>query len=364
MATLIDAGPGTAYFVGKGVPTQHPAAEIDHDLDITFRCDPAYAYFSGSGEKPFVDFSTTGTAGFTGSGTPIWGTIISDNAGIAYFSGDADLLLENLKSNFVKWSKIGKMDFTIDKSNVAGERPMDWKGWLYNVKKLGGKNVAYGSNGVTFLTPHGKAWGMQTVYRVGLKSKLAIAGTEEIHFFIDNKDQLISLADGLEKLDYSEYLSVLTDPALFFDVEANLLYICDGTYGFVYSPMDKSLGEGPVNITGISSQGGTLYVTAPAAITTPAFEICTDIHDLSTRKNKTVFELEFGTNLEGTLQAAIYYRRDFKGSFTSTPWYNVTERGSVFITAMGREFMFRAKALEYEYFEIDRIKINGIVHAH
>ena len=375
MTTLIIADILSAGAVIKGVPTQSSElGDPDPLLDITFNClgfgpdgEPyqgvLYGYATISGSKSLLS-GTTLTAGAASiSGTAIWGSVSSATL-TAYATISGELLLEGLKKNWIAWSKIGSMDFTIDRTNVAGTRALDWPGWIYCVKKLGSKAVVYGENGVSFLIPSGVAYGLQTIHRIGLKSKNAVAGTEDAHFFIDNKDQLFSLSDGLEKLDYSEYLTVLTDPVLSFDIEANLLYICDGTYGFVYSPIDKSLGEGPVNVTGISSQGGTLYVAAPAAITTPVFEICTDIHDLGTRKNKTIFELEFGTNLEGTLQAAIYYRRDFNGTFTTTPWYGVTERGSVFITAMGREFMFRAKALELEYFEMDYLKINGIRHAH
>jgi len=263
----------------------------------------------------------------------------------------------------VMWSKIGSMDFTIGKDNVAGQRALDWSGWVYHVKKLGSKAVVYGENGVSFLIPSGVAYGLQTIHRIGLKSKNAVAGTEDAHFFIDNKDQLFSLSEGLEKLDYSEYLTVLTDPVLSFDIEANLLYICDGTYGFVYSPIDKSLGEGPVNVTGISSQGGTLYVAAPAAITTPAFEICTDIYDSGTRKCKTIQFVDFGTNLDQTLYGSVDHRKNTSDSFSQSPWKEVHENGRLWQTVFGREFRFRLKVLEYEYFDVDYIKPYGKVHA-
>ena len=374
MATTIEAGVASAYAVFKGVPTQSPAAARDTTLDITFNCTGmaadgtankgvAVAYATVSGEIPFVDFIPTATAYASASGTPIWGNAYEGTA-IAYASFSADLLLEGLKRNWVKWSNIGNLDFTIWKDNVAGERPLDWKGWVYCVKKLKNRVIVYGENGVSLLTPSDVHFGLNTIYRIGLKSKNAIAGDDAVHFFIDNKDQLFSMGENLELLGYSEYLSDMTDPVMSYDVENSLVYICDGTYGFVYSPKDKSLGSGPVNVTGLSSQGGTLYVVSPATIVTPVFKICTDIHDMGTRKNKTVFEVEFGTDLSGPFQAAIDYRRDKADSFTTTPWYEVPESGSVFITAMGREFKIRARAVAWEYLEIDYITIKGIVHAH
>ena len=374
MATTIQADVASAYCVFKGVPHQSPAADRDWTLDITFNClgrdangdayqGVAFAYATASGGIPFVDFTTTATAYASVSDTPIWGSVYEGTV-IAYASFSADLLLEGLKRNWVKWSNIGSLDFTIWKDNVAGERPLDWKGWIYCVKKLGSRVIVYGENGVSLLVPSGVHFGLNTIYRIGLKSKNAITGDDNTHFFIDNKDQLFNMSDTLQLLGYSEYLSVLTDPVMSYDVENSLVYICDGTYGFVYSPKDKSLGSGPVNVTGLSSQGGTLYVASPATIVTPPFEIWTDIHDMGTRKNKTVFEIEYGIDLSGPFQAAIDYRRDKAGSFTRTPWYEVSERGSVFITAMGREFKFGARILAYEYIEIDYIVARGIVHAH
>ena len=377
MTTNIEAGVATAYCVFKGVPTQSPAAARDTTLDITFNCltyaydsdgvayqqGVAIAYATISGEKPFIGIDVTATAYASASATLILGNVFEGTA-TAYASFSAYLLLEGLKRNWVRWSNIGDLDFTIWKDNVAGERPLDWKGWVYCVKKLGNRVVAYGENGVSLLPPAGVHYGLKTIYRIGLKSKNAITGDDDIYFFIDNKDQLFSMGENLELLGYSEYLSDMTDPVMSYDVENSLVYICDGTYGFVYSPKDKSLGSGPVNVTGISSQGGTLYVASPATIVTPNFAIWTDIRDMGTRKTKTVFELEFGTDLEGPLQAAIDYRTNKAGSFTRTPWYEVSEGGSVFITAIGKEFKFGARALAWEELEIDYLTARGIIHAH
>lgn len=281
-----------------------------------------------------------------------------------------------VKENWIKWSNIGSLDFTIWKDNIAGERPLDWKGLIYSVKKLGNKVVAYGENGVSILIPAGNTYGLHTVHRIGLKGKQAVAGNSSIQFFVDTEGRLFILGEMAmksslfessmypKKLDYSEYLSGMSDLVLSWDEENSLLYICDGASGYVYSPQDNSLGAGPVNITGIESQGGTLYVVSPAAITTPPFEICTDIYDFGTHKYKTIHELEFGINVTGTLQAAIDYRDDYTADFIQTSWTLVSTRGTVFITALGREFRFKAKISPYEYLELDYIKIKGIVHDH
>ena len=266
-----------------------------------------------------------------------------------------------VKTNWVKWSNIGSISFTQGKSNVAGERPLDWKGTVYAVKKLFGKIVVYGDNGVSFLSPSGILFGLNTIYRIGLKGKNAVAGDETKHFFIDNSGKLWKLTDTMKKLDYSEYLNSLTaNVVMSYDNLNNLIYICDGSVGYVYDTVTDSLGRCSPNITGIGYQSGTQYVAASSAITTDPFEICTDIYDLGVRAGKTVFSLELGINLSTDLYAAIDYRRDIAGSFTQTPWYIVSSIGRVFITAWGREFRFRVKTLSYEDFELDYIKINGV----
>jgi hypothetical protein len=272
--------------------------------------------------------------------------------------------VEPFKKNWVKWSKIGNLDFTIDGNNVAGEREMDWKGWVWKTKKLKGKKVIYGENGISIMTPtESSVWGYETISRVGLKGKNAMAGTDLKHFFVNNLGELWVFSEGLKKLDYSEYLSpMLANMVLSYDEANDLLYICDGAKGYVYR--NGSLGEGPANVTGIGSQSGIIYPVAPAAIVIPALEICTDIYDLGVNRYKTVFELQFATNITGTLQAAMDYRADVKAAFSQTEWKDVMDRGAVLLTALGREIRFRLKLTAYEYCEMDYIKILGVIHAH
>jgi len=304
------------------------------------------------------------------------GSVTGDTAiiDLAISMGFPDLITEAGKGNWIKWSNIGSLDFTIWKDNIAGERPMDWKGWIYAIKKLGNKVVVYGEGGVSMLVPTGTAFVLQTVYRIGLKGKQAVAGNESVHFFVDTKGQLFIFGEAVskaslfeaasypEKLDYSEYLANMTNPVLSWDELNSLLYICDGTTGYVYNPRDKSLGKGPANITGISSQGGTLYVAAPATITTPVFEICTDIYDFNTRRGKTIRNVQLGADITKTLSVALDYRRDKATVFSTTDWRPVNAQGIAFITCFGQEFRVKVKSSAYEYFELDYLMISGKIH--
>jgi hypothetical protein len=272
---------------------------------------------------------------------------------------------EAVKANWVKWSDIGYLDFTVGKDNVSGERPLDWKGFVYCVKKLKNKVVVYGENGVSMLAPVGVVFGLESLHSVGLKGKNAIAGTNSEHYFVDSFGSLFSLTETTKKLDYSEYLSQLNASiVLSFDPESKLLYICDGVLGYIYNTSSGSFGEGPENITGIGHQSGTTYVTASSVITTAPFEICTDIFDLGTRAGKTIFSVELGTDLTTGLYVSVDWRRDKAGEFTQTPWYTVSAQGRAIVLAYGGEFRFRVKTTSYEYFELDYIKVNGVSNAY
>jgi len=243
---------------------------------------------------------------------------------------------------------------------------------------LGDRVIAYGENGVSVLTPVDNAgqrgsttipfasgYNMNTIYRLGMKSKHAIDGTESFHFFVDKVGQLCKLTDGLEILGYAEFLSPMSDSllTLSYDIASDILYICDGTYGYVYNVGTQSLGEGPPSIAGIDSQDGTLYVSSLVDVDIPSFELWTDIIDVGTRESKTVEYVEVGIDLSITLYASIKYRTNKSSSFNQTRWQYVDPKGRAYLVCYGREFQFGLKTLSYEYFEIDYLKVHGVVNA-
>lgn len=367
---VINADPGVAYCVAKGVLTQSPAQPLNPDLDLEFDCDGVDAngdpqhgvsLVLAFGDIPFVNFITTGTSQVNAYGSPIFGNVFAGTA-TALIKAYGDLLLEGSRINWVKWSNIGSLNFVIGKDNVAGERPLDWKGQVHAIKKLAGKAVAYGENGVSILQPAGTTYGLNTIYRIGLKAKNAVTGDDTIHFFIDKIGQLFKLGESLERVDYSEYLSALdSNTVMSYDVLNNLIYICDGTLGFVYNPLVGSLGKCPPNVTGIGSQSGTLYVVSPDVITSLPFEICTDVYNFGTSAYKSITSVEVETEATVPLYTAIDYKRNIAGSFVRTPWIRFQQRGLAFINAFGTDFRIRVKADTYEWFTVN-LKINGFVH--
>ena len=288
--------------------------------------------------------------------TPLAG--LSSSGGSVFFTSGP-------KSNWVKWSDIGNLDFTVDRRNVAGERPLDWNGTVHALLMLGKQVIAYGANGVSRLTPSGSAYGLEPIYPLGLKNKQAVAEAGVgVHYFVDVKSQLWKLSGGLELLDYSEYLSTLGSTVLSWNPELGLLHICDGTVGFVYNPESNSLGRGPVNVTGIDSQNGTLYVVSPATISMPVFEIVTDIYDLGSRHAKSIQSVEYGINATVQLDTRIEFRQKKNAAFLITNWYPVDSRGVRYIECYGYEFKFHLRAASAEWLRLDYVRVNGVIHDH
>lgn len=351
--------------------SQYPYAEINSALDLEFNCQ----FDDKHTEIIIITTSMTGEwFNRTVMADPIVVTSsqhggyvdgflhVSDPLTITCNFISPDVILEFSKKNWVKWSDIGNLDFTINRTNVAGERPLDWSGWVYALKKLGNKVIAYGQSGVSILKASERHYGLMTVLNLGLHSSGAITGTDEVHYFIDSKGQMWMLQEGLKLLDYSEFFSSMGDLVMSYDVENRLIYICDGTHGYIYSVDNESLGAGPVDVTGVGIREGASYVTAATDVVIPPFEICTDVFDMGTRKFKTIRGIEVGVDLTETMEASIDYRISKNAGFSSIGWHLVTPAGLATMYCYGLEFRFRLRVLTYEYFELDYLKINGMIH--
>ena len=363
--TNITCDPGVVRTVPVGLRSDSPAHGRDTSLDVIYSVDPGIIELVPLGETYTVSIvCDPGIVTTTPLGSIKTGVIIACSPGVVTTTPLGRMSIESSICGFVAWSKIGKLDFTIDKTNVAGKRPVDWNGCVYEVLLLYKSAVIYGENGVSVMTPVEKAMGMETIHRIGVLNKLSVAGSKFEHYFIDKEYKLYKLTKeaGLELLDYSEYLELLTDPKLSLDVSKRLLYICDGTYGFVHGILTKSFGEGPINVTGIGYRDGTQYSIAPSDIDVPSFDITTDIYDLGTRKPKTIMELEVGTDLTNNLQAMIESRTSNKGAFIQSRWVLVNPSGRAIVPCYGIEFRFNIRSVILEYFELDYIKVIGFTH--
>lgn len=372
---VLDAGILSFNLTLRGLYSAYPAAARNPDLDIIFDCRSADRF--GNYDQGVLvlgeDLSISGTwlnkrfdAGTLAfspsiSGSYVDSIVLGDTLAFD-FAISGTFITEQAKNSWVKWSKIGSLDFTIDHSNSAGERPMEWNGLVYDIIKLDKTVVVYGAGGISMMRPVGNTFEYRNLLKIGTKGKGAQIGTESMHWFIDLEGNFWSLSDKLRRLGYSEFFAGMAAPYLSLNEPDELIYISDGTKGYVYSYADDSLSKGPVNITGYGYKNGTSYIVSPATITIPTIEFTTGIYDLGSRKEKTIFNLEISTDVSQTMQAAVNYRLNHKGSFVQSPWVTFNPSGIAYIPCYGREFQFKFKMATWADFSLDQLKINGVIH--
>jgi hypothetical protein len=372
MTTTIAADTLSSYCRLRGVPTSWPldVVPVNHGLDIVFDAEGllvAPCTISGTKSVQLYGAILTGTG--TISGDFIEAGVYTDTL-TAEGTISGSLLLLNLRSNFVQWSKFGTVDFTKDKSNRSGDIPLDWKGYVWKILVLNGAPVAYGENGVSLMTKlstkYGFTYGYKTIYNIGLKGKGAAVGSKDnmVNYFIDKDSQLWKLSDKLELLDYSEFLGSLTGSKIAMSIDENngFIYICDGTYGFIYNTRTGSMVSGPVNVSGIGVRDGSSYIVAPATIAIPSFEKWTDIHDMRTRKTKTIEAIEVGVDLSIAMQASVEWRMDKATAFSRLSWVYVSPKGLAHLFCTGVEFRFGLRTSTSGDFEIDHLNIIGVIN--
>jgi hypothetical protein len=341
-----------------------PVHGRDPSLDIWRNVDPLEA----TGELLGELLTTSIDAGiFEATGELLGGLVVGQSIEVAIFEVDGSLtgvmIVENKLCNWIAWSVVGSLDFDINRSNEAGKRQLDWKGCVYEIIKLVDRVVVYGENGVSVLSPKGNVYGLETIHRIGIVNKSSIIGTDMEHFFIDKTYKMYKLTvNGLELLDYSEYLSTLGNIKMSMDLENRILFICDGVNGFVYGIDSKSFGIGPKNVTGFGTQSGSLYISAPDEIEIPKFEIRTDVYDLGTRKHKTIQFLEVGTDLTNRMRVMIETRVMNSGPFLQSEWALVNPSGIAVIPCYGLEFKFHLASYIKEYIKLDYLKVSGVIH--
>ena len=270
-----------------------------------------------------------------------------------------DIYIRHRKSNWVQWSKIGQFDFTQDRSNLAGEMPIGWKGEIYKIGKLGDGLIVYGSGGVTRLQPSDNVFGRLSLLSKGIMSKGATLITLPFHLTIDKKGCLWKFSDKIERLGYEEYLSTLVNPTIHYDEVEDLVYICDGVRGFVFNPEENSLGQGPINLTGIGYHEGNSYFMASSTLASLGFQIGIDTSDLGNRNFKTIHEVEIGVDSTSTFQLGISFKTGITPTFIGPVWFNVTPEGRCFPNCWGKDHRFFLKTSTPDAFKLSYIKIEG-----
>jgi hypothetical protein len=118
-------------------------------------------------------------------------------------------------------------------TSTAGFMPVDWQGTVWRLLPMKNAVVVYGEGGVSALLPFPEpipTFGLEeSILRIGIASRSAVAGDLKRHLFVDGQGVLWSLAGNLQltRLGYEEYLSALlpNEITVFMDPDREEFYI-------------------------------------------------------------------------------------------------------------------------------------------
>ena len=178
--------------------------------DITF-FSPTPFDFHIVGEGELISFTIEAEEGdliLQGFGNWAQSYIFDGYIGDFNLSISGELLSQLAKRNWIKWSKIAEFDFTLDRSNLAGEAPLSRAGDILHIGKLASTIMVYGTAGVFRLTPQDNVFAKMKMYKVGVMSKGAVLILDPFHLFIDSTGCLWKVEEGMQRLGYEEYLAV------------------------------------------------------------------------------------------------------------------------------------------------------------
>jgi hypothetical protein len=262
----------------------------------------------------------------------------------------ADVDTHRNRINWVGWSKIGEASFELDLTNEAGFRPMAWDGYCLAVKQLGKNVIAYGTNGVTLLYPvsaPSATFGFRDLLRrVGIKSKNALCGDANVHYFIDRLGQLwkVSGEGEVENLDYSEFLDGLSNPLMHYDYHLNRVLISDADTGYVLT--NAGLGGGYANLTGYVRAFGEVFITSPGTPTRSKPYYITSTLDFGQRGTKTLTGIQLSTNTPEKFELAYDSRFSQGQDWRASKWIPFNRWGWASLRIAALEFRVKIRAID------------------
>lgn len=198
------------------------------------------------------------------------------------------------------WSRIGSMDFTIDKDNEAGYRRCPYGGTVYNVRRLDNSVIGYSSKGVVAIVPASSAtpelgtpatMGFKELEDVGLINQGAVGGDLKTHIYV-GEDYILRRvsANGVEELGYKDFMKQLAgeDIIVCYDPSNKDFYIGNSSMTFLLSKYGMS--EVLQHPSAVWRSNNQTYALSLDDSSDPS--VCTNIFDMSYRGMKTVFSIE------------------------------------------------------------------------
>ncbi len=294
----------------------------------------------------------TGAWGVNGDATvPLAGALCTFNGqGLA---GDLPSSWYGAGHNWVAWSQIGAISFVPDKKNTAGYRPMPWPGQVLAMRQLGQHVMVYGDNGVGDLFPASSpapTFGFREMPFSGVAGRLALAGDDTVHYFVDCLGNLYRLTDNHEitYLGYREFLQ----PLILGGISLSMCRLAGGEEviisgadrHYVYRQASKSLA-GPCwqPSSGALVQAGQMIMVGPGAEAPAKATVVTNPLDMGKRGLKTVEWVEVeGSGLSG-LEVALDYRYSTDSDWSRTSWVPAGPEGNARLALAALEFRVCAR---------------------
>jgi len=218
----------------------------------------------------------------------------------------------------VVWGRIGEMNFTPDKRNTAGFKPVVDGGIVYNTRVFNNSIIVYTSLGVTVMSAtESTAWSWDKLHEVGIVNKGAVGGNDKQHLFVDTENCLWKLSnEGLQRLGYQEFISTLT---------GNIIINYESTYGdFYISGSNKcyllanGLSQIPQVPSAVWNDRGIWCYPDTVSVTLPY--LTTDKFDMGYRGSKTIFTIESGIENTDDSYIALDWIANHSQAFQTTPW--------------------------------------------
>ena len=283
------------------------------------------------------------------------------------------------KENWVAWSDIGSATLTtllsdIDNKNTKGFMPMDFRGDIYQVKKLGKGVMVYGANGIGYIHPAQTTFGKMALFPFGIGGKGWVGGDENKHLFIDLYGYVHIIDASLKHtlLGYSNYINTLVgDIVVTFDPITNDFYISDGTLSYLLTITEsdtmslsaggfksgehKGLSEVFQCPSGITRVGGLLIGYTYDNADRSAY-ITTNSFDIQTRSIKTIQTVEASVG-STSVQGAIDYIYRPEQAFTRSTLKTLSSSGIFTPMVSGVDLRVHIEVADYTDFFLDSLTI-------
>ena len=259
--------------------------------------------------------------------------------------------VEGLDPDWVVWSQVGHASFTMDRSGMAGRRPLMEMGEVLKILQLGDSLVVYGSwaVGILRLNPELGAIAYRVIADVGIKNCWCASGDKRGHVFLgaDGILRNISVEFQITELGYEEFLHPLVDPVISYDPFENDWYISDVNTSYVYG--SKVLFSCFQSVSSCVREDGILHGTV-VDLQTHHSELLTDSINMGIGGRKSLEVVEVLSSVSGWFVQGI-------SSPNETPWIPVNPTSQARVKITGDHLRVRVRRSSYIEATIDHLNV-------